>query len=92
MIVIYLKENGLSPSKAPWQCKCSIYTVAFTILMGPNKVLVNLFCIIYQLDLVLKLNFVSDNIILIFRQSNVNITIDTKMYPFTSLHISNQTK
>ena len=60
--------------------------------MDPNKVLVNLFYIIYQLDLVLKLNFVSDNIILIFSQSNVNITIDTKIHAITSLHISNQTK
>ena len=59
--------------------------------MDPNKVLVNLFSI-YQLDLVLKLNFVSDNIILIFNQSNVNITIDTKIHPVISLLISNQTK
>ena len=59
--------------------------------MDPIKVLVNLFYIIYQLDLVLKLNFVSDIIILIFSQSNVNITIDTKIHPITSLHISNQT-
>ena len=60
--------------------------------MDPNKVLVNLFSNIYQLDLVLKLNFVSDNIILIFSQSNVNITIDTKINPVISLLISNQTK
>ena len=38
------------------------------------------------------LNFVSDNIILIFSQSSVNSTIDTKKHPITSLHISNQTK
>ena len=50
------------------------------------------FALFYQLDLVLKLNFISDNIILIFSQSNVNITIDTKIHPITSLHISNQTK
>ena len=83
MIVIHLKENGLSPRKAPWHYKYSIYTVAIAILMDPNKVLVNLFC---------KLNFVSDNIILIFNQSNVNIAINTKIHPITSLHISNQTK
>ena len=28
---------------------------------------------------------------MIFSQSNVNITIDTKIHPVTSLHISNQT-
>ena len=67
--------------------------------MDPNKVLVNLFYIILSirftfplLYLVLKLNFVSDNIILIFSQSNVNITIDTKIHQITFLHISNQTK
>ena len=56
--------------------------------MDPNKVLVNFF----SHNLVLKLNFVSDNIILIFSQSNVNITIDTKIHPVISLPISNQTK
>ena len=50
------------------------------------------FALFYQLDLVLKLNFISDNIILIFNQSNVNITIDTKIQLITSLHTSNQTK
>ena len=60
--------------------------------MDPNKVLVNLFCIILSIRSSLKLNFVSDNNILIFSQSNVNITIDTKIHPITSLHISNQTK
>ena len=56
--------------------------------MDPNKVLVNLFCII----LMQKLNFDSDKNILIFSQSNVNITIDTKLHLITSLYISNQTK
>ena len=60
--------------------------------MDQNNASVNSFCIIYQLDSVLKLNLVSDNIILVFSQSNVNITIDTKIHPITSFHISNQTK
>ena len=61
--------------------------------MDPDEVLVNLFCIILSIRfLVLKLNFAPDNIILIFSQSNVNITIDTKIHPITSFHISNQTK
>ena len=92
MIVIHLKENGLSPRKASWHCMYSIYTVAIALLMDQNKVLVSLFPQFYQLDLVLKLNFVSDNIILTLSQSNVNITIDTKIHPITSLHTSNQTK
>ena len=49
MIVIHLKENGLSPRKAPRHYKYSIYTVAIAILMEPNKVLVNLFCIILSI-------------------------------------------
>ena len=40
----------------------------------------------------MKVYFVSDNIILIFSQSNVNITIDTQIHPVISLLISNQTK
>ena len=70
----------------------SIYTVAIAILMDPNKVLVNLFCIILSIRFKLEVDFFSDNIILIFSQSNVNITIDTKIHLTTSLHISNQTK
>ena len=92
MIVTHLKENGLSPGKAHWHCKYSIYTVVIAIYLDPKKVLVNLFCIILSIRSVLKFNFVSDNIILIFSQSNVNITIDTKIHPITSLHILNQTK
>ena len=93
MIVIHLKENGLSPRKAPWHYKYSIYTVAIAILMDPNKVLYNLFCIILSIRFSLEVDFFSsDNIILIFNQSNVNITINTKIDPITSLHISNQTK
>ena len=92
MIVIHLKENGFSPRKATWHYKYSIYTVAIAILMDPNKVLVNLFCIILSIKFSLQVEFVSDNIILIFNQSNVNITINTKIHPITSLHISNQTK
>ena len=60
--------------------------------MDPNKVLVNLFCIILSIRFSLEVEFVSDNIILIFSQSNVNITIDTKIQSITSLHISNLTK
>ena len=46
MIVIHLKENGLSPRKVHWHCMYSIYTVAIAILMDPTKELVNLFYII----------------------------------------------
>ena len=60
--------------------------------MDPNKVSVNLFCIKLSIKFSLELSFVSDNIILIVSQSNVNITIDTKIHPITSLHILNQTK
>ena len=86
------ERNGLSPRKAHWHCMYSIYTVAIAILMDSNKELVNLFCIILSIRFSLEVEFVSDNIILIFSQSNVNITIDTKIHPITSLHISNQTK
>ena len=60
--------------------------------MDPNKVLVNLFSIILSIRFSLKVEFFLDNIILIFSQSNVNITIDTKIHPVISLLISNQTK
>ena len=60
--------------------------------MDPNKVLVNLFCIILSIRFCFEVEFVSDNIILIISQSNVNITIDIKIHPISSLHISNQTK
>ena len=60
--------------------------------MDPNKVLVNLFCIILSIRFSLEVEFVSGNIILLFSQSNVNITIDTKIHQITSLQISNQTK
>ena len=69
-----------------------MYIVAIAILLDPNKLLVNFLALFYQLDLVLKLNFVSDNIILIFSQSSVNIMIGTNIHPITSLHVSNQTK
>ena len=58
--------------------------------MDSNRLLVNLFYI-YQLDLALQLNFVADNIILIFSQPNVNI-IDTEIHPINYLHISRKTK
>ena len=72
----------------------SINTVAIAISLDPNKVLVNLFCIIISMRFSLEVEFVSDNVILIFSQSNVNIRINTKMHPitYTSLHISNQAK
>ena len=42
----------------------------------------------YQLDpLVLELNFVADNIKLIFSMSNVNIIVDTKLQPNNKLYI-----
>ena len=44
--------------------------------MDPNKVLVNLFCIILSIRFSFEVEFVSDNFSLIFSQSNVNITID----------------
>ena len=51
------EKNGLSPRKAPWHCKYSIYTVAIAILMDPNKVLVNLFCIIISNRFSLEVEF-----------------------------------
>ena len=57
-----------------------MHIVAITKLMDLNKSL-DIFFINYQLDLVLQMNFVSDNILLIFSQSNVNIIIDTKLHP-----------
>ena len=57
MIVMHLKENGLSPRKAHWHCMYSIYTVAIAILMGPNKELVNLFCIILSIRFSLEVEF-----------------------------------
>ena len=57
MIVIHLKENGLSPRKAHWHCMYSIYTVAIAILMDPNKELVNLFCIILSIRFSLEVEF-----------------------------------
>ena len=54
--------------------------------MDSNKLLV-----IDQLDIALQLNFVADNVILIFSQPNVNI-IDTEIHPINSLHMSNKTK
>ena len=59
--------------------------------MDSNKLWLICFTLIYQLDLALQLNFVADNIILIFSQPNVNI-IDTEIHPINSLHISNTTK
>ena len=49
--------------------------------MDPNKVLVNLFCIILSIRFSLEVEFVSDSIILIYSQSSVNIMIDTKIHP-----------
>ena len=49
--------------------------------MDTNKVLVNLFCIILSIRFSLEVEFVSDNIILIFSQSSVNIMIETKIHP-----------
>ena len=73
-------------------CQYNIYIVAIAMLMDPIKHWLICFALFHQLDLVFKLNFILDNIILIFSQSDVNITIDTKIQPITSLHISNQTK
>ena len=56
MIVIYLKENGLSPKKLPGIVSIA-YTVAISILMDPNKVLVNLFCIILSIRFSLEVEF-----------------------------------
>ena len=58
--------------------------------MDPNKVLANLFGIILSITFSLEVEFVSDNIILIFSQSNVNIMIDTNIHPITSLYISDK--
>ena len=60
--------------------------------MDLNKVLVNLFCIILSIRFSLEVEFVSDNIILIFSQSNVNITIDTKIHPITFFSYFNSNK
>ena len=54
--------------------------------MDPNKVLVNLFCISLSIRFFLEVEFASDIIILIFSQSNVNITIETKIHPIASLY------
>ena len=51
------EKNGLSPRKPPWHCKHSIYTVAIAILMDPNKVLVNLFCIFISIRFSLEVEF-----------------------------------
>ena len=46
------------------------------------------FALFYQLDpLVLELNFVADNIKLIFSMPNVNIIVDTKLQPNNKLYI-----
>ena len=50
-------RNGLSPRKAPWHYKYSIYTVAMAIIMDPNKVLVDLFCIILSIRSSLEVEF-----------------------------------
>ena len=59
--------------------------------MDSNKLLVNLFYTNLSIRFSLAIDFVADNIILIFSQSNVNI-IDTEIHPINSLHISNKTK
>ena len=59
--------------------------------MDSNKLWLICFTLIYRLDLALQLNFVADNIILIFSQPNVNI-IDTEIHPINSLHISKYNK
>ena len=64
-----------------------MYIVAIAKFIDPNKSLVNWFC-----KFVLQMNFESDNIILIFSQSNMNIIIDTENTSNYSLLISNQTK
>ena len=75
---MYLKEIGLSPRKALWHCKYNMYIISIAKLIDQGKY-VNLFALFYLLDLVVRLNLVSDNIILIFSQSNVNILTDTKI-------------
>ena len=62
--------------------------------MDSNKSLINLFYIYLSIrfsNAIEFLNFVADNIILLFSQPNVNI-IDTEILPINSLHISNKTK
>ena len=56
MIVIDLKENGLSPKKLPGIVSIA-YTVAIVILMDQNKVLVNLFCIVLSIRFSLEVEF-----------------------------------
>ena len=58
--------------------------------MDSNKLLVKLFYINLSIRFSLAIEFVADNIILIFSQPNVNI-IDTELHPINSLHISNKT-
>ena len=67
------ERKGLSPRKAPWHCKYNIYIVAIAILMDQNKVLLICIALFYQLDLVLKLIFVSDSILR--RKSFVSIDV-----------------
>ena len=65
-----------------------MFTVVIAKLMDPNALLVNLICIILSIRFSLTVEFC---IILVFSQSNVNITI-YKIHPINSLHISNETK
>ena len=56
MIVIHLKEKGLSPKKLPGIDSIT-YTVAIAISMDPNEVFVNLFCIILSIRFSLEVEF-----------------------------------
>ena len=67
-----------------------MYIAVIAKLMDQNKLLC--FALFFQLDLVKQLSLVSENINLIFSQSNVNIMIGTKIHPINSVHISNQTE
>ena len=51
------ERKWLSPRKAPWHYKYRVYTVAIAILMDPNKILVNLLCIILSIRFSLEVEF-----------------------------------
>ena len=73
-----------------------MYTVAIAKKADSQQIIAfykSLFCIILSIrPISLTVEFVADNIKLIFSKSNVNIIVDTKLQHNNSLHSSNQTK
>ena len=71
-----------------------MYIVAFAKIADSYQIIAfNIFFIILSIrPISLTVEFVADNIQLIFSMSNVNIIVDTKLKPNNSLHSSNQAK